>query len=179
LGAAVVRENPVFSRWNCLRLGRESRRLPRKESKSKEGRPVYACTRKERKSVSAKERRRAEFVCKDGFRTMNWQEKSGKLWRSYGPHALVIFVVVLMVHDIFGPHGFLAMRQKQQEIQKVSSVLQRLNKENSLLEQDVQDLKSDPQTIRKIAREELGLAQPGEIIIKLPVPEPQTTTAKP
>ena len=110
---------------------------------------------------------------------MNWQEKSGKLWRSYGPHALVIFVVVLMVHDIFGPHGFLAMRQKQQEIQKVSSVLQRLNKENSLLEQDVQDLKSDPQTIRKIAREELGLAQSGEIIIKLPVPEPQTTTAKP
>ena len=110
---------------------------------------------------------------------MNWQEMSGKLWRSYGPHALVILVVVLMVHDIFGPHGFLAMRQKQQEIQKVSSVLQRLNKENSLLEQDVQDLKSDPQTIRKIAREELGLAQPGEIIIKLPVPEPQTTTAKP
>ena len=110
---------------------------------------------------------------------MNWQEMSGKLWRSYGPHALVILVVVLMVHDIFGPHGFLAMRQKQLEIQKVSSVLQRLNKENSLLEQDVQDLKSDPQTIRKIAREELGLAQPGEIIIKLPVPEPQTTTAKP
>lgn len=103
---------------------------------------------------------------------MSWEEQSRKLWHTYGPHLLVVFVAVLMVHDVFGPHGFLAMRQKQQEIQKVSSVLQQLNKENSLLEQDVQDLKTDPQTIRKIAREELGLALPGEIIIKLPAPEP-------
>jgi cell division protein FtsB len=102
---------------------------------------------------------------------MHWEEKSGELWRAYGLHALAIFVVVLMVHDVFGTHGFLAMRRKQQEIQKVTSLLQHINKENSLLELDVQDLKTDPQTIRKIAREELGLAQPGEIIIKLPAPE--------
>ena len=88
---------------------------------------------------------------------------------------LVIFVVVLVVHDIFGPHGFLVMRRKQQEIQKVNAQLERLNKENAALEQNVKDLKTDPQTIRKIAREELGLAKPGEIIIKLPaqtLPEP-------
>jgi cell division protein FtsL len=103
---------------------------------------------------------------------MSWEEQSRKFWHTYGPHLLAVFVVVLMVHDVFGPHGFLAMRRKQQEIQKVSSVLQQLNKENSALEQDVQDLKTDPQTIRKIAREELGLALPGEIIIKLPSPEP-------
>jgi cell division protein FtsL len=103
---------------------------------------------------------------------MSWEEQSRKFWHTYGPHLLVVFVVVLMVHDVFGPHGFLAMRRKQQEIQKVNSVLQQLNKENSALEQDVQDLKTDPQTIRKIAREELGLALPGEIIIKLPGPEP-------
>jgi cell division protein FtsB len=111
---------------------------------------------------------------------INWEEKCGKFWRVYGRHVLVIFVVVLLVHDIFGTHGFLAMRLKQQEIRKVSSVLDRLNKENTLLEQDVQDLKSDPQTIRKIAREELGLAQPGEVIIKLPAPEqPAPAPAKP
>src|SRR5580704_13356063 len=108
---------------------------------------------------------------------MHWEEKSGELWRAYGLHALAIFVVVLMVHDVFGTHGFLAMRRKQQEIQKVTSLLQHINKENSLLELDVQDLKTDPQTIRKIAREELGLAQPGEIIIKLPAPELQAPPA--
>jgi cell division protein FtsB len=105
---------------------------------------------------------------------MSWEEKTGKLWQSYGRHVLVIFVVVLLVHDVFGAHGFIAMRQKQQEIKKVSGVLDRLNKENALLEQDVEDLKSDPQTIQRIARDELGLAKPQEIIIKLPVAEPST-----
>ena len=83
--------------------------------------------------------------------------------------------MVLVVHDIFGPHGYLVMRRKQQEIQKVNQQLDKLNKENATLEQNAKDLKSDPQTIRKIAREELGLAKPGEIIIKLPaqtLPEP-------
>ncbi len=108
---------------------------------------------------------------------MTWEQKSENIWQKYGRHVLVIFVVVLLVHDVFGTHGFLAMRQKQKEIQKVSSVLDKLNKENVLLEQDVQDLKSDPQTIRRIAREELGLAQPGEVIIKLPAPAPQGSEA--
>jgi cell division protein FtsL len=110
---------------------------------------------------------------------MNWEEKSGKFWQTYGRHVLVIVVVVLLAHDVFGTHGYLAMRQKQLEIHKVSTVLDQLNKQNALLEQDVQDLKSDPQTIRKIAREELGLAEPGEIIIKLPTPEAPAAAAKP
>jgi len=110
----------------------------------------------------------------------NWEEKIGRFWHTYGPHLLIIFVVVLLVHDIFGTHGFLAMRRKNQEIRKVNSALEKLNKENAALDKDVQDLKTDPQAIRKIAREELGLAQPGEIIIKLPAPEqPAPPAAKP
>lgn len=110
----------------------------------------------------------------------NWEERLGRLWHSYGPHVLAVFVAVLLAHDIFGMHGYLAMHRKQREIQKVNATLQRLNRENALLEQDVQDLKTDPQTIRRIAREELGLAQPGEIIIKLPAQEqPTALGAKP
>jgi len=106
---------------------------------------------------------------------INWEEQSRKWLQQYGRQALAVVVVVLLVHDVFGTHGFLAMHRKQQEIQKVGAELERLNKQNAELERDIKDLKTDPQTIRKIAREELGLAQPGEIIIKLPVqqaPEP-------
>jgi cell division protein FtsB len=101
----------------------------------------------------------------------NQQErrKSG-VWH-YVPHLMAVFVAVLFIHDVFGPHGYLAMRRKQQEIQKVGSELDRLNKENSGLEQDVKNLKTDPHTIEKIAREELGQARPGEVIIKLPAPQ--------
>jgi len=107
------------------------------------------------------------------------QDTARRLLNHYGRHLLVIFVVVLLVHDVFGPHGYLVMRRKQQEIRKVNAQLDKLNKENAALEQQVKDLKTDPQTIRKIAREELGLAQPGEIIIKLPAQQPENSAAKP
>ena len=107
------------------------------------------------------------------------QDTARKLLNHYGRHLLVVFVVVLLVHDVFGPHGYLVMRRKQQEIQKVNAKLDSLNKENAGLEQEVKDLKTDPQTIRKIAREELGLAQPGEIIIKLPPQQAENPPAKP
>ena len=100
--------------------------------------------------------------------------------RHYVPHLLAVFVAVLFLHDVFGTHGFVAMHRKQQEIQKVKTDLDRLNKENSGLEQDVKNLKTDPHTIEKIAREELGQARPGEVIIKLPAPPPSDSQpAKP
>jgi cell division protein FtsB len=92
------------------------------------------------------------------------------LAQRYGRQVLVICVLLLLVHDIFGTHGFLAMRRKQEEIQKVKAELDRLNKENAALDEDRQNLKSDPQTINKISHEELGLALPGEIIIKIAAP---------
>jgi cell division protein FtsB len=56
-----------------------------------------------------------------------------------------------------------------------------LNKENLQLEQEVRELKTDPRKIEKIARDELGLARPGEVIIKIPRSQqlPQHSTAKP
>lgn len=101
---------------------------------------------------------------------INLQQKLKSLARHYVPHLLVIFVAVLFVHDVFGTHGFLAMHRKQQEIQKLKTRLDHLNNENASLEQDVKNLKTDPHTIEKIAREELGQARPGEVIIKLPAP---------
>jgi cell division protein FtsL len=100
--------------------------------------------------------------------TVQSQEKWKRVAQHYGRHLLVVFVAVLLVHDVFGTHGFLAMRRKQQELQKVKTEIDRLNTENSALEGEVKDLKTDPQTIEKIAREELGQARPGEVIIKLP-----------
>ena len=100
--------------------------------------------------------------------------------RHYVPHVLAVFVAVLFLHDVFGTHGFMAMHRKQQEIQRVKTDLDRLNKENSGLEQDVKNLKTDPHTIERIAREELGQARPGEVIIKLPAPPPSDSQpAKP
>jgi cell division protein FtsL len=96
------------------------------------------------------------------------EEKLRSLVRQYGRGLLGLLVLVMIVHDVFGTHGFLAMRRTQNEIKKVKADLDALSKENAVLEQEVKDLNSDPRLIEKIARDDLGLARPGEIIIRIP-----------
>ena len=111
---------------------------------------------------------------------MDAREKLESTLRQYGRILLGLIVLVLIVHDIFGTHGFLAMRRTQNEINKVEAGLDQLNKENLQLEQEVRELKTDPHKIEKIARDELGLAKPGEVIIKIPLSQqlPQNPTVK-
>jgi cell division protein FtsL len=111
---------------------------------------------------------------------MDAREKLESALRQYGRILLGLIVLVLVVHDIFGTHGFLAMRRTQSEIKKVQADLDQLDKENLQLEQEVRELKTDPHKIEKIARDELGLAKPGEVIIKIPLSQqlPQSPTAK-
>ncbi len=108
-------------------------------------------------------------------------EKFAGLLRQYGSTLLGLLLLALLVHDIFGAHGYLAMRRTQQEINKVKAGTQQLNKENLQLEDEVRELKSDPHKIEKIARDELGLARPGEVIIKIPQSQqlPQASSVKP
>ena len=110
-------------------------------------------------------RRNGSWKARSG--EMSAEEKFQSLMKQYGRGLMGLLVLVLVVHDIFGTHGFLAMRRTQSEIKKVQADLDRLNKENADLAQQVKDLKTDPQTIERMARE-MGLAKSGEIIIKIP-----------
>jgi cell division protein FtsB len=96
------------------------------------------------------------------------EEKIRSQMRQYGRGLLGLLVLVMIVHDVFGTHGFLVMRRTQNEIRKVKADLEALRKENAALAQEVKDLNTDPRLIEKIARDDLGLARPGEIIIRIP-----------
>ena len=99
---------------------------------------------------------------------MSLERKFSVLWAQYGRAVLGMCVFGLFLHDIFGAHGYLAMRRTKQDIERVQGEIDRLNKENAELAQEVKSLKSDPHKIESIARDELGLAKPGEVIIKIP-----------
>ena len=73
----------------------------------------------------------------------------------------------LLLQDIFGTHGLIAMRRSQQEASQVQQEINILDEENHRLQDNVQSLKSDPTAIEHIAREEMGLAKPGEYIFKI------------
>ena len=83
---------------------------------------------------------------------------------------LVIAVALLFVHDVFGANGFLAMRRAQMQVAQLHREIVELDAENRRLADEVKALKSDPDLIEKIAREQMGLARPGEKIFKLPPP---------
>ena len=112
---------------------------------------------------------------------MNIRQHADSFTKKYLRVLLGLFVVVLFVHDVFGVHGFMAMQRTRQSIKTVQTDLEHLNKENADLMQAVKDLKTDPRSIEKIAREELILARPGEIIIKIPQPQllQQSLSTKP
>jgi len=96
------------------------------------------------------------------------QTKLAAIWTQYGRSILILCVFALFLHDIFGTHGYLAMRRTKQEIERVQSDINRLAKENIALSEEVKSLKTDPHKIESIARDELGLAKPNEVIIKIP-----------
>src|SRR6266702_1640271 len=106
-----------------------------------------------------------------GLEELNEADAAEKIWsflRQHGRALLGLLVLILIVHDIFGTHCFLAMRRTQLEIEKVNAGFYQLNKENLQLQQEIKELKTHPHKLKKIARDELGLAKPGEVIIKIP-----------
>jgi cell division protein FtsB len=88
--------------------------------------------------------------------------------RKNARQVLGLALFALLVHDVFGAHGFIAMRRSQKEIEQIREQIGKLNDENKSLARQVNSLKTDPNAIERIAREEMGLARPGEIIYKLP-----------
>jgi cell division protein FtsB len=103
----------------------------------------------------------------DRMRHFSWEGATAYI-RQNARQILILAFFALLVHDIFGAHGFIAMRRTQKEIQQTRQQIVKLNDENKSLNQQVTSLKTDPKAIERIAREEMGLARPGEMIYKIP-----------
>jgi cell division protein FtsB len=88
-------------------------------------------------------------------------------------------LALLLLQDVFGNHGVLAMRRSQQEAREEQRQINQMREENRQLEARVKALRTDPQAIERIAREEMGLARPGEYIFKIPPKPGDASTASP
>jgi cell division protein FtsB len=110
---------------------------------------------------------------------MNVRDNNPSFFKRNLRTILGLAILALTIHDIFGPHGFLAMRNTQQTIKNYTAEMQKLDKENQELSDEVTSLKTDPRLIEKIAREDMGLAKPGELIFKLPAGQDDTTKPAP
>jgi cell division protein FtsB len=82
--------------------------------------------------------------------------------------AAATLVAALAYHVICGEHGYLAYRLERQQYEALQRETKQLQEENQTLQKHIDALKSDPKAIEKVAREQLHMAKPGEIVITYP-----------
>lgn len=96
--------------------------------------------------------------------------------RKHGGVVLLITLLVVFVHDVFGPKGVVAMRRSQAEVRKLQEEIAAIHEENRRAAEHVKALKTDPKLIERIAREQMGMTRPGERVYRIS-PKEETATA--
>lgn len=107
----------------------------------------------------------------DRSRNMNENLNDGQPQGFFRHNARYFFALaffLLLLQDVFGTHGLVAMRRSKNQIQAVQTQISQLDQENQELQQHIHSLKTDPAAIEKIARDRMGLARPGEMIFQIP-----------
>jgi len=85
--------------------------------------------------------------------------------------ALAVFgllTVAVLVLAVFNDKGLLQVRGQSKKLTAVENDVTELDAENKQLTKEIQALRTDPTTIERLAREELKLVKPGEIVLVSP-----------
>ena len=121
----------------------------------------------DRKIIRKKSARRRSPEPEAKAPRIRFGEQMGEFLRRNMNWFLVVGFALLLLQDIFGTHGVLAMRRTQLQAKEVQQEIERLNEENRKLQSRVQHLKSDPATLEGIARDEMHLKRPGEYVFPI------------
>lgn len=96
-------------------------------------------------------------MTKDGRPEPGLRKKAANL-------ASVIALIALVVGSLFGDRGVLQLLAEKEKAADLARQIDELRAENGRLARDIAALRSDPRSIERLAREELGLARPGETV---------------
>jgi cell division protein FtsB len=76
------------------------------------------------------------------------------------------------VAALFAERGYLDLKRSRDELEVQERLLREQVEKVRLLRRQVASLESEPSAVERLAREELGLVQDGEVVFLLPVQEP-------
>lgn len=82
---------------------------------------------------------------------------------------LILSIGFVVADSLFWGNGIPKIFQLKRKLNNIQTRIEAIKKENADLEATIEKLRSNPLTIETIAREELGMARPGEIIYLLPI----------
>jgi cell division protein FtsB len=78
--------------------------------------------------------------------------------------ALCVVVAVELIMAVFGDRGLLALQAAKRDLGTLASRVTAMRTENVALRRENRRLREDPSAIEELARRELGLIKPGEIV---------------
>jgi cell division protein FtsB len=78
----------------------------------------------------------------------------------------ILFISTVMLADaVVGRRGLVESYRARQEYRALEAQVQQLQTDNARLREQARRLREDPTAIERIARCELGLARPGEVMV--------------
>ncbi len=89
--------------------------------------------------------------------------------------ALIFITIVLLVDALIGEKGFMETLRARRQSRDVAAALESVRRENARLREDVRRLSEDPGAIESVAREDLGLIRPGEVLFIIKDAKPSKT----
>jgi len=96
-------------------------------------------------------------------------EKESEEWRSLFTMILISgFGVVMLLISVVGNYGILATNRLEAHEQKLIQKLGDMKLEKELMNEEIVALKTNPAFIELVARKQLGLVRPSELIFYLP-----------
>ena len=78
---------------------------------------------------------------------------------------VVMAICVLLADALFGERGLAGTIRAGRDFQQASEGLRRLKTENAELRERARGLQEDPAAIEAVARHDLGLIRPGEVLV--------------
>jgi cell division protein FtsB len=87
--------------------------------------------------------------------------------------AAFLIVAATGLNSLFGERGILGLWKAREEYQSLLQEVAALEAENASLAAQIQALRTDPLVIERLARETLGMAREGEIVLTVRHPAPR------
>ena len=79
-----------------------------------------------------------------------------------------LLTVAMLVLAVFNDKGLIQVYSQSTKLSTLETDVVRIDTENKQLTDEIQALRTDPGTIEKLAREELKLVKPGEVVLVTP-----------
>jgi cell division protein FtsL len=88
---------------------------------------------------------------------------------------VILFISTLILAEaVVGQRGLVESYRARQQYLALEAQVQQLEADNARLREEARRLREDPAAIERIARRELGLARPGEVVVVVKSIPPRT-----